>query len=47
MFSELTSFILGAGFNLLVAALIVRLIYYPSSPNKNYVFTFLAFNTII
>lgn len=47
MFSELTNFILGAGFNLLVAALIVRLIYYPSSPNKNYVFTFLAFNTII
>lgn len=47
MFSELTRFILGAGLNLLVAVLIVRFIYYPSSPNKNYVFTFLAFNTII
>jgi len=47
MSSELISFVLGAGFNLLIAVLIVRLIYYPVSPNKNYVFTFLAFNTII
>lgn len=47
MSSELIRFVLGAGFNLLIAILIVRLIYYPSSPNKNYVFTFLAFNTII
>jgi len=33
--------------NLLVALLIVRFIYYPANPNKNYVFTYLAFNTII
>ncbi|MBN1936557.1 MAG: DUF4956 domain-containing protein [Anaerolineae bacterium] len=46
MFSELTSFVLGAGFNLLIALLIVRLIYYPVTKNKNYVFTFLAFSTI-
>jgi hypothetical protein len=26
---------------------IVRFIYYPTEPNKNYVFTYLAFNTII
>lgn len=40
---------LFAGFavNLLVALIIVRFIYYPANPNKNYVFTFLAFNTII
>jgi len=33
--------------NLFVALVIVRLIYYPAKQNKNYVFTFLAFNTII
>jgi hypothetical protein len=33
--------------NLLVALVIVRFIYYPRKRNKNYVFTFLAFNTII
>jgi hypothetical protein len=38
---------LGAGLNLLVALLIVRFIYYPGTQNKNYVFTFLAFNTVI
>lgn len=40
---------LFAGFavNLLVALVIVRLIYYPANPNKNYVFTYLAFNTVI
>lgn len=47
MFSELTPLILGAGLNLISAILIVRFIYYPSSPNKNYVFTFLAFNTVV
>ncbi len=47
MFNELTDFILGAGFNLAVALLIVRFIYYPFTQNKNYVFTFLAFSTII
>ncbi len=40
---------LFAGFavNLLVALIIVRFIYYPANQNKNYVFTYLAFNTII
>jgi hypothetical protein len=40
---------LFAGFavNLLVALAIVRFIYYPANHNKNYVFTYLAFNTII
>ena len=33
--------------NLLVAFIIVRFIYYPTKQNKNYVFTFLAFNTLI
>jgi multisubunit Na+/H+ antiporter MnhE subunit len=47
MFNELTNFILGAGFNLAVALVIVRFIYYPFTQNKNYVFTFLAFSTII
>lgn len=47
MFSELNQFILGAGFNLAVAFIIVRFIYYPLTQNKNYVFTFLAFNTVI
>ena len=47
MFTELSSFILGAGLNLAVALLIVRFIYYPTTQDKNYVFTFLAFNTTI
>lgn len=37
----------GFGVNLVVALLIVRFIYYPARQDKNYVFTFLAFNTII
>ena len=45
--ADLILFILSFGFNLLVAILLVRLIYYPSTHNKQYVFTFLAFNTII
>jgi hypothetical protein len=45
--SELTYFILGAALNLVVALLIVRFIYYPATQDKTYVFTFLAFNTII
>jgi hypothetical protein len=39
--------ILGFLVNLVVAVLIIRFIYYPAKQNKNYVFTFLAFNTII
>lgn len=47
MSTELTNLVLGAGLNLLIALLIVRFIYYPGTQNKNYVFTFLAFNTVI
>jgi len=45
--SELLYFILGAALNLVVALLIVRFIYYPATQDKTYVFTFLAFNTVI
>ncbi len=45
--SDLAQFILGFGFNLLVAFVLVRFIYYPTTHNKRYVFTFLAFNTMI
>ncbi len=45
--SEFSSFMIGFAFNFLVALLVVRLIYYPSTHNKRYVFTFLAFNTVI
>ena len=47
MDSELVRFVGGAILNLLVALVIVRLIYYPRTHEKKYVFTFLAFNTII
>ena len=42
-----SSLFIGFAVNLLVALVIIRLIYYPTSPNKNYVFTYLAFNTVI
>jgi len=45
--SDFSTFLLGFGFNLLVAVILVRWIYYPSTHNKSYVFTFLAFNTVI
>lgn len=45
--SALANFLLSFGFNFLVALLVVRFIYYPSTHNKSYVFTFLAFNTVI
>lgn len=38
---------LGFVANFFIAFLIVRFIYYPVKQDKNYVFTFLAFNTII
>lgn len=47
MSSELMYFMLGAGLNLLVALIIVRFIYYPVTQDRTYVFTFLAFNTVI
>jgi hypothetical protein len=45
--SDLVSFLLGFGFNFVIALLLVRFIYYPVTHNKRYVFTFLAFNTVI
>lgn len=42
-----TALFIGFAVNLLVALIIVRFIYYPAKQDKNYVFTFLAFNTII
>jgi len=38
---------LGFALNLIVAAFIVRFIYYPGRQSKNFVFTFLGFNTVI
>jgi hypothetical protein len=45
--SSFNNFLLSFGFNFLVAFLVVRYIYYPSTHNKPYVFTFLGFNTVI
>jgi hypothetical protein len=45
--TTLGNFLFSFGFNFLVTLIIVRLIYYPTTPNKRYVFTFLAFNTVI
>ncbi len=45
--SDFAVFIIGFVFNFLIALVLVRLIYYPSTHNKRYVFTFLAFNTVI
>ena len=44
---DITTLFAGFALNLAIAILIVRFIYYPAKQNKNYVFTFLAFNTII
>ncbi|MFZ3070304.1 MAG: DUF4956 domain-containing protein [Anaerolineaceae bacterium] len=45
--SDLTNFFLGFCLNITVAFIIVRFIYYPHTKDKRYVFTFMAFNTII
>lgn len=45
--NNLSEFLISFGFNFLIALIIVRCIYYPSTHNKRYVFTFLAFNTTI
>lgn len=37
----------GFALNFLIALVVVRFIYYPAQRDRNYVFTFLAFNTII
>jgi len=42
-----TNFLLGFGINLAIVFVIVRFIYYPRRRDKDYVFTFFAFNTII
>lgn len=47
MLGDLTRFVLGALLNLLVAVVIVRGIYFRQTHEKRYVFTFLAFNTVI
>lgn len=40
-------FLLGFIFNLFFAVILVRFVYYPRTQNKRYIFTFLAFNTVI
>jgi len=40
-------FIVGFAINFISAFIIVRLVYYPRGKCNNYVFTFLAFNTVI
>lgn len=47
MWSDLVALISGFALNLAVAVIIIRCIYYPATQEKAYVFTFLAFNTII
>ena len=47
MSPELLTFLLGALFNLFVAVVITRLIYYPLTQTKSFVFTFIAFNAIV
>ncbi len=47
MSSDLLYFMLGAALNFAVALFIVRFIYYPVTQDKTYVFTFMAFNTVI
>ncbi|MFK7804490.1 MAG: DUF4956 domain-containing protein [Anaerolineae bacterium] len=44
---ETTPLIAGFIANLAIVIFIVRFIYYPAKQNKNYVFTFVAFNTMI
>jgi Domain of unknown function (DUF4956) len=47
MSTDLLNLVMGAGLNLAVALVIVRFIYYPRTQDRNYVFSFLAFNTVI
>lgn len=42
-----TNLLFGFAINLLIAVIIVRFIYYPAKQSKNYVFTFIAFNTAV
>lgn len=45
--SPSTELLIGFAVNFLIALFIVRFIYYPVKQSKNYVFTFIAFNTVI
>jgi hypothetical protein len=45
--STFIDLLLGFAINFAVALVIVRFIYYPQQRDKQYVFTFIAFNTII
>jgi len=45
--SSIQDFLINFAFNFLVALVLVRYIYYPSTHKKGYVLTFLAFNTVI
>lgn len=46
MLSDFDSFLLGAALDIAVAVLIVRLIYYPTTRDKSFVFSFLAINAV-
>ena len=45
--SDVIEVLIGFLLNLIVAIIVVRFIYYPQTHDRHYVFTFLAFNTII
>ncbi|NTV65124.1 MAG: DUF4956 domain-containing protein [Oscillochloris sp.] len=47
MSTDLFNLIVGSILNLVVALVIVRGIYYPRTQDRNYIFSFLAFNTVI
>jgi len=47
MWPDVQGFLLGAGVNLIAALLLVAGIYYRKSPNREYVFSYLAFNVVI
>jgi len=45
--SDFLNLLLSFTFNLVIAIILVRFIYYPSTHSKRYVLTFLAFNSVI
>lgn len=45
--ASLINLLLGFVINFVIVFVVVRFIYYPQQRDKNYVFTFIAFNTII
>jgi hypothetical protein len=45
--SDFSNLLLSFSFNLVIAIILVRFIYYPSTHSKRYVLTFLAFNSVI